>query len=230
MYRVYLNNVCKIYGKGNNQVKALDNVSVRIEDNKFTAIIGKSGSGKSTLINMISGLDYPDKGTVTVGDIEISSLSENEKIIFRRKNIGVIFQNYNLLPELNVYENIILPIALDKKKIDEYFLSKVLLQLDINEKMYEYPNNLSGGEQQRIAIARALLSKPQIIIADEPTGNLDGDNSANVIHLLKTICKEFKQTVIIVTHDLEIAYGADAVIKLKDGKIVDNIRSNGNEN
>lgn len=134
MYRVYLNNVCKIYGKGNNQVKALDNVSVRIEDNKFTAIIGKSGSGKSTLINMISGLDYPDKGTVTVGDIEISSLSENEKIIFRRKNIGVIFQNYNLLPELNVYENIILPIALDKKKIDEYFLSKVLLQLDINEK------------------------------------------------------------------------------------------------
>lgn len=115
MYRVYLNNVCKIYGKGNNQVKALDNVSVRIEDNKFTAIIGKSGSGKSTLINMISGLDYPDKGTVTVGDIEISSLSENEKIIFRRKNIGVIFQNYNLLPELNVYENIILPIALDKK-------------------------------------------------------------------------------------------------------------------
>lgn len=230
MYRVYLNNVCKIYGKGNNQVKALDNVSVRIEDNKFTAIIGKSGSGKSTLINMISGLDYPDKGTVTVGDIEISSLSENEKIIFRRKNIGVIFQNYNLLPELNVYENIILPIALDKKKIDEYFLSKVLLQLDINEKIYEYPNNLSGGEQQRIAIARALLSKPQIIIADEPTGNLDGDNSANVIHLLKTICKEFKQTVIIVTHGLEIAYGADAVIKLKDGKIVDNIRSNGNEN
>ena len=230
MYRVYLNNVCKIYGKGNNQVKALDNVSVRIEDNKFTAIIGKSGSGKSTLINMISGLDYPDKGTVTVGDIEISSLSENEKIIFRRKNIGVIFQNYNLLPELNVYENIILPIALDKKKIDEYFLSKVLLQLDINEKIYEYPNNLSGGEQQRIAIARALLSKPQIIIADEPTGNLDGDNSANVIHLLKTICKEFKQTVIIVTHDLEIACGADAVIKLKDGKIVDNIRSNGNEN
>ena len=230
MYRVYLNNVCKIYGKGNNQVKALDNVSVRIEDNKFTAIIGISGSGKSTLINMISGLVYPDKGTVTVGDIEISSLSENEKIIFRRKNIGVIFQNYNLLPELNVYENIILPIALDKKKIDEYFLSKVLLQLDINEKIYEYPNNLSGGEQQRIAIARALLSKPQIIIADEPTGNLDGDNSANVIHLLKTICKEFKQTVIIVTHDLEIAYGADAVIKLNDGKIVDNIRSNGNEN
>lgn len=224
MYRVCLNHISKKYGNGQNQVTALKDVSIKIQNNKFTAIIGKSGSGKSTLINIISGLDNPDTGVVEIGNINITSMSQEERIVFRRRNIGIIFQNYNLLPELNVYENIILPVSLDKKKIDETFLTQVLLDLDINERVYEFPNNLSGGEQQRVAIARALIAKPQIIIADEPTGNLDNYNRHNVIQLLKKVCKKYDQTVILVTHDMEIALDADEIIELEDGRII-SIRS-----
>lgn len=224
MYKVCLNQISKEYGNGQNKVTALKNVSIKIQNNKFTAIIGKSGSGKSTLINIISGLDDPDTGVVEIGNINISSMTQEERIVFRRRNIGIIFQNYNLLPELNVYENIILPVSLDKKKIDESFMAKVLLDLDINEKVYEFPNNLSGGEQQRVAIARALMAKPQIIIADEPTGNLDNYNRHNVIQLLKNVCKKYDQTVILVTHDMEIAMDVDNIIELEDGRII-SIRS-----
>ena len=203
----------KYYGKGETLVKALDGVDLEIERGKFTAIIGTSGSGKSTLLNMLGGLDTPSEGSVKVGDTELAKLSGEEATIFRRKQIGFIFQNYNLVPVLSVWENIIFPIALDGRKPDSAFIMQVVKLLGLEKKLQSLPNNLSGGQQQRVAIARALASKPAIILADEPT-------SDDVIGLLKMTSREFHQTIVMITHNPEIAQMADRVIRIEDGRIV----------
>ncbi len=210
----------KYYGKGETLVKALDGVDLEIERGKFTAIIGTSGSGKSTLLNMLGGLDTPSEGSVKVGDTELAKLSGEEATIFRRKQIGFIFQNYNLVPVLSVWENIIFPIALDGRKPDSAFIMQVVKLLGLEKKLQSLPNNLSGGQQQRVAIARALASKPAIILADEPTGNLDTKTSDDVIGLLKMTSREFNQTIVMITHNPEIAQMADRVIRIEDGRIV----------
>ena len=210
----------KYYGKGEALVKALDGVDLEIERGKFTAIIGTSGSGKSTLLNMLGGLDVPSEGSVKIGKQELSKLTSEQATIFRRKQIGFIFQNYNLIPVLTVWENIIFPITLDGRKPDQKFIMEIVQLLGLESKLDSLPNNLSGGQQQRVAIARALASKPSIILADEPTGNLDSRTSDDVIGLLKVTSEQFRQTIVMITHNPEIAVQADRVIRIEDGKIV----------
>ena len=210
----------KYYGKGETLVKALDGIDLDIERGKFTAIIGTSGSGKSTLLHMLGGLDTPSEGSVRVGDTELAALNSEQATIFRRKQIGFIFQNYNLVPVLSVWENIIFPISLDGRRPDRKFILQVVKLLGLEKKLDSLPNQLSGGQQQRVAIARALASKPSIILADEPTGNLDTRTSDDVIGLLKMTGREFDQTIVMITHNPEIAQMADRVIRIEDGHIV----------
>lgn len=210
----------KYYGKGETQVHALDGVNLEIEAGKFVAIVGTSGSGKSTLLNMLGGLDTPTSGTVTIGNTELSGLKEEQLTVFRRRRIGFIFQNYNLIPTLNVWENIVFPIAMDGQKPDKKFIEEIIGLLGLEQKIYSLPNNLSGGQQQRVAIARALASKPDIVLADEPTGNLDSRTSDNVIHLLQMTSQKFQQTIIMITHNPEIAQLTDQTIHIEDGRIV----------
>ncbi len=215
----------KQYGSFETAVHALDGVNLSIENGEFLAIVGTSGSGKSTLLHMLGGLDRPTSGSVTVDGKEIFSLKDEELTIFRRRKIGFIFQNYNLVPVLNVYENIVLPIQLDGNEPDENYLTQIIDTLGLNSKLQNLPNNLSGGQQQRVAIARALASKPAIILADEPTGNLDSKTSQDVMGLLKVTSEKFKQTIVMITHNEEIAQLADRIIRIEDGKIVGGERS-----
>lgn len=213
-------NLKKYYGRGDTMVKALDGVDLEIERGKFTAVIGTSGSGKSTLLNMLGGLDTPTESSVRIGGTELSALDNEQATIFRRKQIGFIFQNYNLVPVLTVWENIVFPISLDGQKPDRSFIMKVVTLLGLETKLDSLPNNLSGGQQQRVAIARALASKPSIILADEPTGNLDSKTSDDVIGLLKMTSREFHQTIVMITHNPAIAQMADRIVRIEDGRIV----------
>lgn len=210
----------KYYGKGEALVKALDGVDLEIERGRFTAIIGTSGSGKSTLLNMLGGLDTPSEGSIQIRNTELAKLNSEQAAIFRRNHIGFIFQNYNLVPVLSVWENIVFPISLDGRKPDEKFIMEIVRLLGLEKKLDSLPNNLSGGQQQRVAIARALASKPAIILADEPTGNLDSKTSDDVIGLLKMTGKEFNQTIVMITHNPEIAQMADRIVRIEDGRIV----------
>lgn len=218
----------KIYGNGDNAVHALSHVSLDIEEGTFVSIIGSSGSGKSTLLNLLGGLDRPTSGEVIVDGKSVFEMRDEELTIFRRRKIGFVFQNYNLMPILNVYENIVLPIELDGAKIDEAYVERIMDMLKLSEKRYAMPNQLSGGQQQRVAIARALAAKPSIILADEPTGNLDSKTSMDVIALLKLTSKEFAQTIVMITHNEEIATIADRMIRIEDGKIVSSETKGGN--
>ena len=211
----------KYYGEGENQVKALDGICLEIEEGKFTAIVGTSGSGKSTLLHMLGGLDTPTYGRVIVGGKDISKMKPDELTIFRRRRIGFVFQNYNLVPILNVYENIILPIELDGNRPDKGYIDNIIKLLGLEKKLTSMPNNLSGGQQQRVAIARALATKPAIILADEPTGNLDSKTSQDVLGLLKLTGNKLNQTIVMITHNDEIAQMADRIIRIEDGKIVE---------
>lgn len=211
----------KYYGNGANQVKALDGVSLKVEEGELVAIVGCSGSGKSTLLNMLGGLDYPSAGTVTVAGKELFGLNETELTIFRRRRIEFVFQSYNLVPILNVYENIVLPVELDGRKPDKEFVNDVLKTLGIVQKVDSLPNQLSGGQQQRVAIARALIAKPSIVLADEPTGNLDSHSTQEVLGLLKLSGERFHQTIVMITHNEALAQLCDRVIHIEDGKIVE---------
>lgn len=210
----------KQYGTSPNIVKALDDVSITITQGEFVAVIGTSGSGKSTLLNMLGGLDRPSAGSVKADNFELGKLSDEDLTVFRRRRIGFVFQNYNLVPILNVYENIVMPIQPDEKKPDEAFIQEITTLLGLEKKLSNMPNTLSGGQQQRVSIARALASKPAIILADEPTGNLDSKTSDEVIELLKVTGKAFHQTIVMITHNPEIASQADRRIQIEDGKIV----------
>ncbi len=210
----------KIYGSGDTEVRALDGVNLAVGKGEFVAVVGTSGSGKSTLLHMIGGLDRPTSGSVTVDGKEIFSLKDEELTIFRRRKIGFVFQNYNLVPVLNVYENIVLPIQLDGGKIDREYVDAIIQTLGLERKLQNLPNNLSGGQQQRVAIARALAAKPAIILADEPTGNLDSRTSQDVMSLLKVTSQKFVQTIVMITHNEEIAQMADRIIRIEDGRIV----------
>ena len=210
----------KIYGKGEMEVHALDGIDLSIEKGEFVSIVGTSGSGKSTLLHMLGGLDRPTSGTVTVDGRELSNLKDEELSIFRRRKIGFVFQNYNLVPVLNVMENIELPVHLDGRQADEAYIHEIINMLGLEKKLQNLPNNLSGGQQQRVAIARALAAKPAIILADEPTGNLDSKTSQDVLSLLKVTSQRFSQTVVMITHNEEIAQMADRIIRIEDGRIV----------
>lgn len=209
----------KYYGTGETTVKALDNVSLEIEEGSFSAIVGTSGSGKSTLLHMLGGLDRPTSGSVMVDGKNIFDLKDDALTIFRRRKIGFVFQNYNLVPVLNVYENIVLPIELDGHAVDKKYVSRIIDILGLKSKLYSLPSQLSGGQQQRVAIARALASKPAIILADEPTGNLDSKTSLDVLGLLKITSEHFHQTIVMITHNEEIAQMADRTIRIEDGQI-----------
>ena len=210
----------KYYGQNESLVKALDDVSVKVEKGQFVAIIGTSGSGKSTLLNMLGGLDNPTAGNVEIESRNLEKMSEEELTVFRRRRIGFIFQNYNLIPYLTAYENIVLPVRLDNKREDKSLLNEIVKFLELDGKLANYPSHLSGGQQQRVAIARALISKPAIILADEPTGNLDTNTSDKVIDLLKMTSKKFNQTIVMITHNPEIAEKADVRVRIEDGKIL----------
>lgn len=212
-------NLKKYYGKEPNITKALDGVSLAVEHGEFVSIIGTSGSGKSTLLNMLGGLDVPDSGDIIIRGKKIARMSDEQPSVFRRRNIGFVFQNYNLVPILNVYQNIVLPIELDGNQVDRGYVEKIIRMLHLEGKLDNLPNNLSGGQQQRVAIARALASKPAIILADEPTGNLDSRTSLEVMELLKMTSTEFEQTLVMITHNPEIAQVADRMIRIEDGKI-----------
>ena len=211
----------KYYGAKPNITKALDGVNLSVEQGEFVAIVGTSGSGKSTLLNMIGGLDVPTSGKVIVDGHDLSTLKDEQLTIFRRRKIGFIFQNYNLVPVLNVYENIVLPVELDGNKVDKKFMKEVVQMLGLEDKLNNMPNNLSGGQQQRVAIARALVSKPAIVLADEPTGNLDSRTSSDVLGLLKVTSQKFHQTIVMITHNNEIALLADRIIRIEDGRILE---------
>lgn len=213
-------NLTKIYGKGENQVRALDGVSLSVEQGQFAAVVGTSGSGKSTLLHMLGGLDRPDEGKVYVDGKDIFSLKEEALTIFRRRKIGFVFQSYNLVPVLSVYENVALPVELDGKKADRAFIEEILDTLGILQKARSLPGQLSGGQQQRAAIARALASRPSILLCDEPTGNLDSRTSQDVLGLLKLSGQKFGQTIVMITHNEEIAQMADRIIRIEDGRIL----------
>ncbi|APB69569.1 ABC transporter ATP-binding protein [Paenibacillus polymyxa] len=210
----------KYYGNGDHTVHALDGVNLEVESGEFVAIVGTSGSGKSTLLHMLGGLDRPTSGNVTIDGKDIFTLKDEELTIFRRRKIGFVFQNYNLVPVLNVYENIVLPIELDGKEPDKAHVDKIVHTLGLDQKLNNLPSNLSGGQQQRVAIARALAAKPAIILADEPTGNLDSKTSLDVMGLIKVSSQQFRQTIVMITHNEEIAQMADRIIRIEDGKIV----------
>lgn len=212
-------NLCKTYGKGDTMVKALDNVSFSVEKGEFVAIIGPSGSGKSTLLHILGGVDVPTKGSVVINQTDISNLDETALAIFRRRQIGLIYQFYNLIPILTVQENLPLPLLLDGRKPDEKQISTLVKRLGLENRLDHLPNQLSGGQQQRVSIGRALVNNPALMLADEPTGNLDSENSKEIISLLRQFNKDFNQTVIIITHDEKIANSADRVITIEDGKI-----------
>ena len=210
----------KYYGEEPNITRALDGVNFSVDDGEFVAVVGTSGSGKSTLLHMMGGLDTPTSGSVFVRDKDLSKMNDEQLTIFRRRNIGFIFQNYNLVPILNVYENIVLPVELDGDTADQRFMNNVVNMLGLDDKLKNMPNHLSGGQQQRVAIARALITKPAIILADEPTGNLDSKTSADVLGLIKRTSTEFHQTVVMITHNNDIARLADRIVRIEDGKIV----------
>lgn len=218
---VQISDLKKYYGREPNLVKALDGVNLCVEPGEFIAIVGTSGSGKSTLLHMMGGLDKPTYGSVIIEGRELSEMNDEDLTIFRRRQIGFVFQNYNLVPILNVYENIVLPVELDGNKVDRDYVDKVISMLHLEDKLNSLPNNLSGGQQQRVAIARALVSKPAIILADEPTGNLDSRTSQEVMGLLKMSNNEFHQTLVMITHNSEIAQLAHRIIRIEDGKIMD---------
>lgn len=210
----------KYYGEKQNITRALDGVNFSVEQGEFVAVVGTSGSGKSTLLHMMGGLDTPTSGSVIVREQELAKMNDEELTIFRRRNMGFIFQNYNLVPILNVYENIVLPVELDDNTIDQRFLDEIVRMLALEDKLKNMPNNLSGGQQQRVAIARAMITKPAIILADEPTGSLDSKTSADVLELMKHTSKKFQQTVVMITHNNDIACLADRIVRIEDGKIV----------
>lgn len=210
----------KYYSQGDSLVKAVDDISISVEKGEFVAIVGTSGSGKTSLLNLLGGLDYADSGEVIIGGQSLLNMKDEERTVFRRRNIGFIFQNYNLVPILNVYENIVLPIQLDGEKPDRRFIQEIMEMLGIQNKKNSMPNQLSGGQQQRVAIARALASKPAIILADEPTGNLDSRTSQEVLGLLKLTGERFQQTIVMITHNEAMAQLSDRVIRIEDGKIV----------
>lgn len=213
-------NLRKIYGSGDTEVRALDGVNLSVNSGEFVAIVGTSGSGKSTLLHMLGGLDRPTSGSVIVDGKDIFSLKDEALTIFRRRKIGFVFQSYNLVPVLNVRENIVLPIQLDGRQVDEDFLGKIVNTLGLEKKLGSLPSQLSGGQQQRVAIARALAAAPAIILADEPTGNLDSRTSQDVLSLLKVTSQKFAQTIVMITHNEEIAQTADRIIRIEDGRIV----------
>ncbi len=213
-------NLKKYYGQEESLVKALDGVNLKVEQGEFVSIVGTSGSGKSTLLHMLGGLDYPTQGSVVVDGKDISRLKEDALAIFRRRKIGFVFQSYNLVPVLNVYENIVFPVQLDGNEVDTSYVDKIIKTLGIESKVNTLPSQLSGGQQQRVAIARALAAKPAIILADEPTGNLDSRSSQDVLGLLKVTAKKFEQTIVMITHNEEIAQMADRIVRIEDGRIV----------
>ncbi len=217
-------NLRKIYGKNETEVRALDGVTLSVMKGEFAAIVGTSGSGKSTLLHMIGGLDVPTSGSVTVDGQELSAMTDEQLTIFRRRNIGFVFQQYNLVPMLNVWENIILPVRLDGKTPEKEYIDDIIETLGLDQKLENLPSALSGGQQQRVAIARALASKPAILLADEPTGNLDSRTSQDVLGLLKVTCELFHQTIVMITHNEEIAQLADRILRIEDGKIVSDSR------
>lgn len=210
----------KYYKLGDNTVKALDDINFRVREQEFVAIIGKSGSGKSTLLHMLGGLDVPTSGEVCIAGRNIAGMNREELTIFRRRKVGFIFQSYNLVQDLNVYENIVLPVKLDGKRVDRDFVEEIIQLLQLEDKKEALPGTLSGGQQQRVAIARALAAKPQIILADEPTGNLDSMTSHEVMGLLKVVAKRYAQTIILITHDQDIAQMADRIVRIEDGRII----------
>ena len=213
-------NLKRYYKTNDVEVRALDGVSFEVNKGEFISIIGASGSGKSTLLHLLGGLDYPTSGKVLIDDIDIYALKDDERTIFRRRNIGFVFQAYNLLPMLNVYENIIIPFGLDGDKVDKKYVDSVIDILEISDQKYKMPNELSGGQQQRVAIARALVTKPSLILADEPTGNLDSKSSSQVVYLLKKINKELGNTILMITHDDAVAQAAEKTLRIEDGKLV----------
>lgn len=213
-------NLKKIYGNGANEVHALNGVDLSVDDGEFVAVVGTSGSGKSTLLNMLGGLDRPTSGKVIVDGKDIFSLKDEALTIFRRRKIGFVFQAYNLVPVLNVYENIVLPVELDGKNVDKKFVDSIISTLGLEDKVTSLPNQLSGGQQQRVAIARALASKPAILLCDEPTGNLDSRTSQDVLGLLKISSSKYEQTIVMITHNEEIAQMADRIVRIEDGRII----------
>ncbi|MDU1453833.1 MAG: ABC transporter ATP-binding protein [Paeniclostridium sordellii] len=220
MKRLKVSNLKKTYGKGESKVHAIDGINIEIEPNKFTAIIGPSGSGKSTLLHCMAGLDKPSSGNIYLDDIDIYTMGDDKLSKLRRKEFGFIFQSYNLIPVVNVYDNIVLPVAIDKKKEDRDYIYALINKLGISNQVNKFPNELSGGQQQRVAIARALSNKPSVIFADEPTGNLDSKTTDEVMDILKICVKEFNQTLVMITHNDDIGNMADRVITIKDGKVL----------
>lgn len=220
MKRLKVSNLKKTYGKGESKAHAIDGINIEIEPNKFTAIIGPSGSGKSTLLHCMAGLDKPSSGNVYLDDIDIYTMGDDKLSKLRREEFGFIFQSYNLIPVVNVYDNIVLPVAIDKKKEDRDYIYALINKLGISNQVNKFPNELSGGQQQRVAIARALSNKPSVIFADEPTGNLDSKTTDEVMDILKICVKDFKQTLVMITHNEDIANMADRVITIKDGKVL----------
>lgn len=220
-------NLSKIYGTGENEVRALNQCELSFTEGSFTSIVGRSGSGKSTLMHLLGGLDTPTTGSVQIEGRNIYDLSDSERTIFRRRRVGFVFQFYNLMPELTAYQNILLPIQLDNRKVDKEYLEEIIAMLGLGERLSHYAGELSGGQQQRVAIARALATKPAVVLADEPTGNLDGKSGAEVLELLHLSRKRFNQTLIMVTHDKQIAEGSDRIITLEDGCIVSDTGRNG---
>ncbi|MBW4861795.1 MAG: ABC transporter ATP-binding protein [Paeniclostridium sp.] len=220
MKKLKVSNLKKIYGKGESKVHAIDGINIEIEPNKFTAIIGPSGSGKSTLLQCMAGLDKPSSGNIYLDDIDIYTMGDDKLSKLRREEFGFIFQSYNLIPVVNVYDNIVLPVAIDKKKEDRDYIDALINKLGISNQVNKFPNELSGGQQQRVAIARALSNKPSVIFADEPTGNLDSKTTEEVMKILKMCVNEFNQTLVMITHNDDIANIADRVITIKDGKVL----------